>query len=75
MKLYEFLDCATFEGTILIKAWNDDDCILEKFLDEIDERSPEIACFSWYVSYVYPITQYKRGTLVPCVVIEVSRYA
>ena len=74
LNLAEFLDCATFEGTILIKAWKDDECIFEKFLDEINKQSRDIVYFSWDVSYVYPITQYKRGVLEPCVVIEVARY-
>ncbi len=72
LTLAELLDCAEFQGSILIKAWKDDEEVFEKFLDEINRRSREIAYFSWEVSYVYPITQYQRGELVPCVVIEVT---
>lgn len=70
MNLAEFLDCATFEGTILIKAWDEenDECVFLKFLDELDPR--DVYVYSWFVRYVYPIEYYKNNTPMPCVVIE-----
>lgn len=71
MNLSEFLDVATFEGDILIKAWDEEkeECIFTKFLN--DFSATDTYAYSWLVRYVYPITYYKNNNLVPCVVIEI----
>lgn len=71
--LAEFLDCATFEGTILIKVWDDaaEEYTLERLRDELKPR--DIWAYSLPVRYVYPITYYVGRDLVPCVVVEVVK--
>lgn len=71
MNLAEFLDLATFEGDILVKAWDEESEteLLVKFLDELTPK--EVYLYSWPVRYVYPLTYYRKNNLVPCVVIEI----
>lgn len=73
MNLAEFLDCATFEGSILVKAWNEaeEEYTLEKFTDELLRR--DVWIYSWLVKYVYPIDYYRNNHHTPVVVIEVWR--
>ena len=75
MNLHEFLSMATFEGEILVKAWDseNDEEILCKPLDELSKK--ELFVYSWPVTYVYPIAQYVKDSTMPmpCIVIEVSR--
>ena len=73
MSLHDFLNAATFEGTIMVKAWDNEqeEEILFKPLGDLLTR--DIYVYSWPVTYVYPIETYVNNTRTPCVVIEVSR--
>ena len=71
LNLSELLDVATFEGTIIIRIWDDsaEGYRFEKCLDDF-ERSDQWV-YSHTVKYVYPIYTYHNGWTA-AVVIELT---